>query len=156
MDSQQGLKLVVALLLLYVVYRMYISKSSKAYTSYAPEKYAPYDPAQNDPYKLIDQPVVGMKSRPIVDDKTPVMPPMTVSSDLLPKADPLNTEFAEFAPKLDGNWLQSDRYTALDTVGNSKRNANYQLRSDPPIKRTSVGAWNNSTLESDLLRKPLE
>jgi hypothetical protein len=44
----------------------------------------------------------------------------------------------------------------LDTIGSSLRNANLDLRSDPVIPKSSVGPWNNSTIEPDLMRVPLE
>lgn len=44
----------------------------------------------------------------------------------------------------------------INTVGQANRNANLQLRSDPLIEKQSVGPWNNSTIEADLARVPLE
>ena len=44
----------------------------------------------------------------------------------------------------------------IDTVGQSLRNANLQIRSEPPNPQLNVGPWNQSTIESDFLRPPLE
>ena len=44
----------------------------------------------------------------------------------------------------------------LDTIGQTMKNANLQLRSDPTIAKQNVGPWNNSTYEPDLARVPLE
>ena len=52
--------------------------------------------------------------------------------------------------------LQAGHHIGLDTVGQSLRNANQQLRSDPVIQKQDIGPWNQSTIESDTMRKPLE
>jgi len=36
------------------------------------------------------------------------------------------------------------------------RNANLQIRSEPPNPQLSVGPWNQSTITPDFLRPPLE
>lgn len=54
------------------------------------------------------------------------------------------------------NLLQAGHHIGIDTVGQSLRNANQQLRSEPPNPQTNVGPWMNSTMEPDLQRKPLE
>ena len=40
--------------------------------------------------------------------------------------------------------------------GSSLRNANYDLRASPAIPRRDIGPWAQSTIDSDLYRKPLE
>jgi hypothetical protein len=52
--------------------------------------------------------------------------------------------------------LQAGSLIGLDTIGQTLKNANLQLRSDPIIVKQSVGPWNNSTYEPDLGRVPLE
>lgn len=44
----------------------------------------------------------------------------------------------------------------IGTIGQSLRNANQQLRSDPVIAKQDIGPWMNSTIESDVTRIPLE
>jgi hypothetical protein len=44
----------------------------------------------------------------------------------------------------------------IDTVGQSMKNANLQLRSEPPCPQESVGPWNNSTITPNFMRRPLE
>jgi hypothetical protein len=44
----------------------------------------------------------------------------------------------------------------LDTIGQTMKNANLQLRSDPVIQKGDIGPWNQSTIEPDLMRVPLE
>ena len=57
---------------------------------------------------------------------------------------------------LNANLLQAGYHIGLDTIGQSLRNANLQLRSDPIIPKGDVGPWNQSTIEPDLGRVPLE
>lgn len=52
--------------------------------------------------------------------------------------------------------LQAGYHIGLDTIGQTLRNANLQLRSDPVIPKSQVGPWNQSTIEPDLGRVPLE
>lgn len=52
--------------------------------------------------------------------------------------------------------LQAGYHIGLDTIGQSLRNANLQLRSDPIIPPAAVGPWNQSTITPDYGRVPLE
>jgi len=44
----------------------------------------------------------------------------------------------------------------VNTVGQSLRNANYQLRSEPPNPQIPVSIFNQSTIAPDTNRRPLE
>ena len=86
-------------------------------------------------------------------------PMMSVATDLLPKPSAnVRSNFGEFAPKslLGQNFLDAKKYVGVDTKGSSLRNANYDLRSSPAIPRKDIGPWSQSTIDSDLYRKPLE
>ena len=80
--------------------------------------------------------------------------------DLLPKD--ANNEWAKLNPsggadfKNNGNLLKAGYHTGIDTIGSSLRNANLQVRSEPPNPQTKVSPWGNSTIEPDLMRVPLE
>lgn len=52
--------------------------------------------------------------------------------------------------------LQAGYHIGLDTIGQTLRNPNLQLRSDPLIQKSDVGPWNQSTIEPDIGRVPLE
>jgi carbon monoxide dehydrogenase subunit G len=52
--------------------------------------------------------------------------------------------------------LQAGYHIGLDTIGQTLRNANLQERSDPIIPKAAVGPWNQSTIDPDLGRVPLE
>ena len=54
------------------------------------------------------------------------------------------------------NFLSAGALIGVNTVGQSLRNANQQLRSEPPCPQVQVSIWNQSTIEPDLQRKPLE
>jgi len=51
--------------------------------------------------------------------------------------------------------LQAGYHIGLDTIGQTLKNANQQLRSDPVIPKTNVGPWNQSTIEPGF-QVPLE
>lgn len=54
------------------------------------------------------------------------------------------------------NLLQPGYHFGINTVGQTLRNANYDVRSDPPNPRTAVSPFLNSTIEPDLYRRQLE
>jgi hypothetical protein len=80
-------------------------------------------------------------------------------AELLPKDS--NSQWAQLNPSGKGelanvNLLKAGYHIGIDTVGQSLRNANLQIRSEPPNPQLSVGPWNNSTISPDYLRPPLE
>ena len=56
----------------------------------------------------------------------------------------------------DQNFLNAGYHLGVNTVGQSLRNANRQIRSDPPCPRRKVSPWLQSTIEPDTNRKALE
>lgn len=82
------------------------------------------------------------------------------AEDLLPK-DAANSKWAQVNPAGQGdvkdqNMLTAGFHIGVNTVGQSLRNANYQLRSDPPNPKLSVGPWNQTTIEYDNSRRHFE
>ena len=79
-------------------------------------------------------------------------------SDLLPKD--INSEWASVNPASNDlknlNMLSAGQLIGINTVGSSLRNPNLQERSEPVIPKTTIGPWNQSTIEADTLRRPLE
>jgi hypothetical protein len=81
-------------------------------------------------------------------------------SDLLPKDK--NSQWTALNPVTVGSnnvmpdLLQAGHHIGLDTIGQTLKNANLQLRSDPYIAKTDIGPWMQSTIEPDLGRVPLE
>jgi|TARA_B110000046_G_C12779456_1_gene308349 hypothetical protein len=56
----------------------------------------------------------------------------------------------------DVNLLEAGAHIGINSVGQSLRNANRQLRSDPPNPQVNVSPWMNTTIGPDLPRRPLE
>jgi hypothetical protein len=54
------------------------------------------------------------------------------------------------------NLLDYSYHVGTNTIGQSLRNANRQLRSEPPNPQVNITPFNNSTIAPDLPRKPLE
>lgn len=80
-------------------------------------------------------------------------------SELLPK-DP-NSVWAQQNPMGTGslkgkNFLSAGALIGVNTVGQSLRNANYQLRSEPPNPQQSVSIFNQTTIEPDVNRRTME
>jgi hypothetical protein len=80
-------------------------------------------------------------------------------AELLPKD--TNSQWAQLNPSGKGdlanvNLLKAGYHIGIDTIGQSLRNANLQIRSEPPNPQLSVGPWNQSTIEPDFQRVPLE
>ncbi len=56
----------------------------------------------------------------------------------------------------DVNLLDAGAHVGINTVGQSLRNANRSIRSEPPNPQVNVSPWMNTTIAPDLPRKPLE
>lgn len=79
--------------------------------------------------------------------------------ELLPKDQ--NSVWAQQNPMGNGslkgkNFLSAGALIGVNTVGQSLRNANLQLRAEPPAPQVPVSVFNNSTIEPDLARRPLD
>lgn len=82
------------------------------------------------------------------------------AEDLLPREDGYNT-WQEVNPQAQGaltdqNFLESGYHFGINTVGQSLKNPNQQLRSDPVIPQVATGPWLQSTYEPDTNRKFFE
>ena len=80
-------------------------------------------------------------------------------SELLPKD--TNSQWAQLNPSGKGelanvNLLRAGYHIGIDTIGQSLRNANLQIRSEPPNPQVYTGPWNLSTIQPDFMRPPLE
>ena len=82
--------------------------------------------------------------------------------DLLPQdkkndVNNFNKEYPVSEGILKGvNFLEAGYQVGVNTVGQSLRNANQQLRSEPPNPQVNVSPWQNTTIGPDLARRPLE
>ena len=80
-------------------------------------------------------------------------------SELLPGD--TNSTWAQVNPAGQGslgdqNFLNAGHHVGTNTVGQTLRNANLQLRSEPPNPQVKVSPWCQSTIEPDTNRKALE
>jgi hypothetical protein len=81
-----------------------------------------------------------------------------LASSLLPREVASAEDFGQFAPEdiLAGqNFLEPRKQIGFpETVGGALRNANQQIRSDPPNPKDPY-VWNNSTIVPDLMQRGL-
>lgn len=80
-------------------------------------------------------------------------------SELLPKD--MSSVWAEQNPMGPGslkgkNFLSAGALIGVNTVGQSLRNANLQLRSEPPNPQVQISVFNQSTISPDISHRPLE
>ena len=81
------------------------------------------------------------------------------SADLLPRD--ADSAWAQVAPSGQGslqdkNFLTAGFHVGINTVGQTLRNANYQLRSEPSNPQVKVSPWNMTTIDPDTNRRPME
>lgn len=81
------------------------------------------------------------------------------AQDLLPQDN--SSLWAQVNPAGEGSlkdrsFLQAGYNIGINTVGQTLRNANLQLRSEPPCPQIRVSPFLNSTIEPDVSRKPFE
>jgi len=112
----------------------------------------------------------SMKMDSIADVSQPVQPQETtasgcemkagtgLASSLLPREVASQEEFGEFAPEdiLAGqNFLDTRSQVGIpETTGGALRNANHSIRAEPPNPKQAF-TWNNSTINTDTMQRPL-
>lgn len=112
------------------------------------------EPDSNEDYMAVDFEVANKMPGSCFprDTNTP--------EDLIPKG-AANSKWAQVMPAGQGdvkdqNFLTAGHHIGINTVGQSMRNANLQLRSDPPVPKAPVGPWMQSTIEYDNSRRHFE
>ncbi len=168
--------IVVAIIVLYVIfmfYKYYAGKSSSGKEQMNSNNNSAYSNKSNSGYSNS-----GVKpSAPLGQNSTYAnvnsknntssqglpsackQPTIQNPSDLLPKDS--NSDWAQLNPAGQGdlsniNLLKAGYHIGIDTIGQTLRNANLQIRSEPPNPQVNVGPWNLSTIEPDFMRPPLE
>jgi hypothetical protein len=116
---------------------------------------APAEPLGNEMYR----PVGGSGSGPYVPND-PFPQDRITPDQLLPK-DAANSKWAQANPAGQGdvkdqNFLTASYHIGINTQGNSLRNASHDIRSTIPNPRYRVSIWNQSNIEPDMNRRPLE
>ena len=115
----------------------------------------PSDPNGNEVFASANGVQTSMPGIPSSCSKPNIQNP----AELLPKD--TNSQWAQLNPSGKGelaniNLLKAGYHIGIDTVGQTLRNANLQIRSEPPNPQLYVGPWNQSTITSDFMRPPLE
>jgi hypothetical protein len=152
---------IVVLYGLYMLYNNLMSKGYYANESMAQERPKAYDnsassapqPAQesgNEVFSGVGGGSASQMSMP-ASEQNP--------SDLLPKDN--NSQWAQLNPAGKGdlaniNFLKAGYHIGIDTVGQTLRNANLQIRSEPPNPQLNTGPWNLSTITPDFMKPSLE
>lgn len=72
-----------------------------------------------------------------------------------------NSKWAQVNPSGQGelgdqNFLSAGYHVGVNTVGQTLRNPNLQLRSEPPNPQMKVSPWLQTTIEPDSNRRPME
>jgi hypothetical protein len=147
-------KIVIAIVVLLLAYVLFSYSGSKSFSLDGMEN------GSNQPS------VKATSAQNIVPPPAPAVPasgytaqPVAQPADLLPQDQ--NSQWAALNPVSMNqggmpDLLQAGYHIGLDTIGQTLRNANMQLRSDPIIPKSDTGPWMQSTIEPDLGRVPLE
>ena len=130
--------------------------ANPAYTNGDGASVQPANPAgQNEVYSSANGIQTSMPGAPSTCNTANIQNPR----ELLPKDK--NSLWAQLNPSGKGelanvNLLRAGYHIGIDTIGQSLRNANLQIRSEPPNPQLYVGPWNQTTIEPDFMRPPLE
>ena len=171
--------IVVAVALLYLI--NYLTNSNYGKNLNETERFAEQQPSdesnENENNDLSAQPYsTDSDSAPVLGDSVQQnnsVEPENVesrSSDCFPK-DQLSPDellpqdssslWAQVNPDGQGqlsgrNFLQAGHHVGVNTVGQPLRNPNYGLRSEPPNPQVKVSPWQQSTIDPDANRRPME
>lgn len=113
----------------------------------------PAEEELNEVYRTVDYSTQKLPSDCFPKDRL-------TADDLLPK-DAANNKFSQMSPAGQGslqdvNLLSAGHQIGISTIAGSLRNANLQIRSEPPNPQTVVSPWLQSTITGDTMRRPLE
>jgi hypothetical protein len=112
----------------------------------------PSEPLENEQYRMVDYPSGSATVASVGPSRR------STTEDLLPK-DASNTRWAQVTPSGQGelkdlNFMNAGWHIGINTQGQSLKNPNLQLRSDPINPQYKVSPWNMSTVEPDTSRRP--
>jgi hypothetical protein len=148
--NQNILMLVAVAALIFLLFNM----NSKSGYAIVEREYAPLDmaPAAMGPAAM------GPAAAPRNDVCGGMNKGTGLASSLLPREVASAEDFGQFAPEdiLRGqNFLEPRKQIGFpETVGGALRNANQQIRKDPPNPKSPY-VWNNSTIVPDLMQRGL-
>ncbi len=145
-------KVIILVLVGVLLYAMYV---------YSGSKFVMFDGMEDgsvEPAK--DKPAAAQvpAQAPVTAPSTNALKPVSNPADLLPTDS--NSSWGSLSPVQGGtlmpDLLQAGYHAGLNTIGQSLKNANLQLRSDPIIPRQDIGPWNQSTIEDPPIRREFE
>ena len=97
-------------------------------------------------------------SEPIMQNSCAAAGGVGLASSLLPREAASSDNFGEFGPDeiLKGQSFLSprDQVGVPETIGGNIRNANQQIRAEPPAPKKAY-VWHNSTIMPDTMQRPL-
>ena len=156
--KSRGGMFLLAIVAAVAIYSLYMYGSSMSGTTSVlrsqPEPFSPGDikstPAEID----APAPPSSMDSGPLTRHDT-VQP-----ADLLPPDSNAQWNMDNNLTSLSGMKMPSVTsatfLSGIDTIGQSMKNPNLQLRSDPVIPRVNTGPWNQPTIDHDAIRVSLD
>ena len=163
MERKEIMKIVLLIVgvvaLLYVV-NLYMSKNNTSVENFEEEvnSVEPTDTmGLNEVYGEVN---ASSEAAPVEGLPTDSFPKDQLNAtDLLPgSAD--NSAWGHSIPSSgtlgDGNFLTAGYHSGVNTIGQSLKNANRQLRSEPANPQVKVSPWMQSTISPDTNRQPLE
>ncbi len=156
----------VALVVGYVVYKKYLSGAIERYQAQIDQIARENDISRDRyPYQDVSQRSVVAQNidygntynepNKLANDYKRIFP-----DDLLPQ-DQETTDWSRSNPPGKGslelkNMITAGQHLGVNTQGSSMKNANYQIRSEPPNPIMPVSIFNNSSITPDIYRKQLE
>jgi hypothetical protein len=118
-----------------------------------PTRPQPSEEEKNEVYRAVDFSTQKLPSDCFPKDRL-------TADDLLPK-DAANNKWSQVSPAGQGslqdvNLLSAGHHVGISTVAGTLRNANLQIRSEPPNPQVQVSPWLQTTIAPDVFRKSLE
>jgi hypothetical protein len=147
---------------LYMLYRHLNSKGSFGSEMMSQERKSAYNNSSSGPQPAQES---GNEVYSSIGNSTgltsglPTTPPTQNPTDLLPKD--TNSQWSQLNPAGKGDLanislLKSGYHIGIDTIGQTLRNPNLQLRSEPLNPQVNTGIWNQSTIEPNTMQVPFE
>jgi len=152
-DSMKIVLVILGLFLLACIYEKYIRTPEQFETTIDA---SPIDISEPD--TQLSTGFDGLSNAQLKQGCFPIDKELT-SEDLLP-----NNDFAAWSEAHpsdkgvleDKNFLHAGHHIGINTIGQSLRNPNYNLRSEPPNPQMQVSPWSQTTIGPDMTRRPME
>ncbi len=131
--------LLILLVVLVLAYSLYTYSGSKTMLFEGQEDGTP-EMKQTEEPKMVEE-TAGYATKPVAS-----------AVDLLPNDE--NSKWGELNEGLNSGGVQSadlleaGHHIGLDSVAQTNKIANLQIRSDPFVEKVNVGPWNNSTIDA--------